>query len=285
MRAGRSIVREIRQSETFNALNYRQRDLFQGLIEVADDQGRMPGTAALVRSVVWPADDISLSEVQADLDVLAGGADPFIVLYQVEGKSYLQVINWWRYQRMNWASESAYPAPEGWTDRVRINMQGNKVHSINWDREGGFSQAHTQVCTQVSTQADTEPDTQVIKVNDNDNLNDKISQEEVKASAAAKNLTSPAPGEKVQNAQFAWDFAIGELQREMGKSLFDSWVAPARMIGYKDGVYRVSVINRYAADMLRSRAVPILQKSLKGNLMREVRIEVVVGEPAEINSS
>ena len=103
MKKGRTIVEGIRRSETFGALNFECRDLFQGLIEVADDQGRQPGTATAVRSEVWPYDDIPAARVQDDLDILASGPDPFIKIYKVDGKTYIQIINWWTYQQMQWA--------------------------------------------------------------------------------------------------------------------------------------------------------------------------------------
>ncbi len=63
----RIIDSKIRSSQTFASFNMRQRDLWHGLIACADDQGRMPGVPAYVRSVVWPYDDISLKDVEADL--------------------------------------------------------------------------------------------------------------------------------------------------------------------------------------------------------------------------
>jgi len=140
-RRGRVISPEIRRSKHFAELSYQCRDLYQGLIERSvDDQGRCIADPAIIRAEVWPWDDVSFSDVDQAIAALADGDAPFIVLYEVNGTRYLQIVNWWRWQKpsMQWASPSNYPAPEGWTDRVRVQTSGNKTMLLNWDSEGGF---------------------------------------------------------------------------------------------------------------------------------------------------
>jgi len=133
----RALDSTIRTSQTFAALSYRQRDLWQGLIAIADDQGRLPGFAAYVRSRVWPFDDIPLAEVEADLDRLI--ELDMILKYEAEGKTFIQLINWWKYQSPQWAGASDYPAPPGWTDRTRYHGKEHLIITENWDKPGGFT--------------------------------------------------------------------------------------------------------------------------------------------------
>lgn len=132
----RSIDSKIRSSQSFARLNYRQRDLWQGIIEVADDQGRMPGLPAYVRSLVWPSDDITLAEVEADMIALEQAG--YIVRYTVSDMVYLQVVKWWIYQTMQWAGRSDYPAPDGWVDRLRYHSKDNVIITENWGSAGGY---------------------------------------------------------------------------------------------------------------------------------------------------
>jgi hypothetical protein len=117
-------------SENVAALPIARRYFFIGLFSNADDQGRLKAHPALLRSQLYPFDDVPLEEIQAALTELAEGG--FITLYSVEGKDYLQIPNWWTYQRPRWARPSEHPAPEGWSDRVRYRL-GNSVLRDNWD--------------------------------------------------------------------------------------------------------------------------------------------------------
>lgn len=140
----RTVDSKIRSSYSFSRLTFRQRDLWHGLIETVDDQGRMPGEAAFVRSKVWAYDDVKLEEVQEDLDALIN--EEMILLYEIGGATYLQIINWWKYQSSaNWMGASNYPAPEGWEDRCRYHTKGNKIVTENWGRQGGFSNLHSEL--------------------------------------------------------------------------------------------------------------------------------------------
>lgn len=145
----RTVDSKIRSSYSFSRLTFRQRDLWHGLIETVDDQGRMPGEATFVRSKVWAYDDVKLEEVQEDLKALID--EEMILLYEIGGATYLQIINWWKYQSSaNWMGASNYPAPEGWEDRCRYHTKGNKIVTENWGRQGGFSNLDSELHSKLS---------------------------------------------------------------------------------------------------------------------------------------
>jgi len=120
------------QSESVAQLPIAARYFFIGLFSNADDQGRMKAHPALIRSKLYPYDDISLDEISEWLDLLV--ADEFIIVYENDGKGYLQITNWWKYQRPRWAWPSEHPAPEGWADRVHYR-KGNMPVKENWDQD------------------------------------------------------------------------------------------------------------------------------------------------------
>jgi hypothetical protein len=132
----RTIDSKIRSSQNFAQLTYRQRDLWQGIIAAADDQGRMHANPMFVRSAVWPYDDIKPAEVEDDLQVLYQAG--YIVLYQADNTEYLQILKWWQYQQMQWAGKSDFPPPDGWMDRYRYHGAGRKIFTENWNLPGGY---------------------------------------------------------------------------------------------------------------------------------------------------
>lgn len=120
------------QSETVASLNIEQRYLFIGLFSNADDQGRLRGHSALIRNTVFPYDEIALEQIERDLKTLESiGA---IILYQIDGKTFIQITNWWKYQHPQWAYPSEFPAPKGWNDRLRYRA-GGEVSTHNWKGE------------------------------------------------------------------------------------------------------------------------------------------------------
>jgi len=63
--------------------------------------------------------------------------------------------------------------------------------------------------------------------------------------------------------QEAWDMVASQLRMEMKPGLYDSWVAPLRPMGFKEGVYRVGAVNPFGRDWveshLRSRITRLLE--------------------------
>lgn len=120
------------ESENIAKLNLQQRYLFIGLFSNADDQGRLKGHPALIRNAVFPFDEISFEQIKSDLQAIANIGS--IILYEVDGKDYIQIVGWWDYQKLQWAYPSDIPAPNGWNDRLRYRSD-NEIIKSNWGGE------------------------------------------------------------------------------------------------------------------------------------------------------
>lgn len=183
----RMLTSDIFSDDIFMELDDVTRLLWIGLITIcADDQGRFQNNDFLIKSQVFPADRKSPSRILKSLQILEEKG--MIFCYKKDGKSLAQIVNWWKHQAPSWAAASLYPAPDGWTDRVKVNSKGNKVLMENWTEQGGFmevpAQVHTQVHTQVPTAVGTEVPKQVVfKVKVKDKIKVKLTEEEEDARA------------------------------------------------------------------------------------------------------
>lgn len=85
-------------------------------------------------------------------------------------------------------------------------------------------------------------------------------------------------------AEQAWQAALGQLQLEMPKPAYDTWVRDADLFAYEDGTFIISVQNAYARDWLESRLTNTIKRILTGILARTVEVRFIVWQPTESNS-
>jgi len=78
------------------------------------------------------------------------------------------------------------------------------------------------------------------------------------------------------NAEQAWQSVLGQLQMEMPRASFDTWVRDTRPISYDKGVLTVGVRNAYARDWLESRLASNVSRLLIGILNANVTVNFVV---------
>jgi len=78
------------------------------------------------------------------------------------------------------------------------------------------------------------------------------------------------------NAHQAWQATHGQLQTEMPKAAFDTWVKNAEFISYEDGDFIIGVPNAYARDWLHSRLSSTVTRLLTGIMNRSVKVRFVV---------
>ncbi|MFA6358915.1 MAG: hypothetical protein WCY09_09695 [Candidatus Omnitrophota bacterium] len=133
----RMINGETWEDEFFTTLTIFERLLWLGIItQSADDQGRLRDSAALIRSNVFPLDDVALKDILTALDKYSKAGK--IVRYKADNKELIQIVNWWKHQKPRWAGASNYPAPDGWTDRERYHGANNEMIVKNWELSGGY---------------------------------------------------------------------------------------------------------------------------------------------------
>jgi hypothetical protein len=80
------------------------------------------------------------------------------------------------------------------------------------------------------------------------------------------------------DAEDAWQSALGQLQMEMPKASFDTWVRDTHMVSDEDGQLIVGVRNAYARDWLESRLSSTVTRLLMGIMNRSVELQFVVAE-------
>ncbi len=77
-------------------------------------------------------------------------------------------------------------------------------------------------------------------------------------------------------AEQAWQAAVGQLQMDMPKAAFNTWVRDAVLVSYEDGNFMVGVRNAYARDWLESRLSSTVMRLLTGMMNRSVDVRFVV---------
>ena len=87
-------------------------------------------------------------------------------------------------------------------------------------------------------------------------------------------------------AEQAWQAALGQLQMDMPKAAFDTWVRGTEFVSYEDGTFIVAVQNPYARDWLQSRLSSTVTRLVTGIMGRttEIRFTVWQNDPDPANN-
>ncbi|MDH3942653.1 MAG: chromosomal replication initiator protein DnaA [Anaerolineae bacterium] len=78
------------------------------------------------------------------------------------------------------------------------------------------------------------------------------------------------------DAKQAWQAAVGQLQVDMPKATYDTWVKDAKLVASEDGAFIIGVENAYARDWLDSRLTATINRILTGFVNRTVEVKFVV---------
>ena len=77
-------------------------------------------------------------------------------------------------------------------------------------------------------------------------------------------------------ADQVWQAALGELQLQMTKPTFETWVKPSKVIAYEDGEFIIAVPTAFIKDWLERKLLSSFKRSLAGILGRSVDVTFVV---------
>jgi hypothetical protein len=93
-----------------------------------------------------------------------------------------------------------------------------------------------------------------------------------------QSLAEAAPGEGesghgiLAEADRIWQAALGELQLQMTKATFDTWVKNTRLVSGQDDIFVIGAQNEFARDWLANRLLTTVERTLVG----------IVGHPVEV---
>jgi len=99
------------------------------LLAASDDQGRGQADPDVIKWYVCPnVAEIAQEDIPTLLEEMQ--TQGMIILYGDPGEQLYQVVNWWEYQKMQWAHASKYPPPTGWIDKERRRRKADIL--IDW---------------------------------------------------------------------------------------------------------------------------------------------------------
>lgn len=78
------------------------------------------------------------------------------------------------------------------------------------------------------------------------------------------------------NAEQAWQATLGQLQMEMPKATFDTWMRDARFLKEENGQFTIGLKNAYARDWVESRLATTIIRILASILNTTARLNFVV---------
>jgi chromosomal replication initiator protein len=78
------------------------------------------------------------------------------------------------------------------------------------------------------------------------------------------------------SAKKIWNATLGELELQMTRATFDTWLKDTRLLSYEDGDFVVGVRNDYAKDWLENRLKDTILRALTSILGQEAQVRFVV---------
>lgn len=78
-----------------------------------------------------------------------------------------------------------------------------------------------------------------------------------------------------------WQTALGELQMQVTRATFETWVKDTRVLSYEDGEFIVGVHSAFAKDWLENRLLSTIKRTLTQIMGRSVGVSFVVWSPVE----
>ncbi len=83
------------------------------------------------------------------------------------------------------------------------------------------------------------------------------------------------------NAEQVWQSVLGQLQMEMPRASFDTWVRGTKPLSFQNGTLTIGVRNAYARDWLENRLSSTISRLLMGIVKTNVIVQFVVSNMGE----
>lgn len=112
------------RSEEIDRLSYFIEVMFYRLIVTCDDYGRYDARIRIIKNMCFPLKDVTEKDIENGIKTLVDAG--LIVVYEYEGKPYLQLVTWNKHQSTR-AQRSKYPA---YSEKTCILLYTNDNESM-----------------------------------------------------------------------------------------------------------------------------------------------------------
>jgi hypothetical protein len=137
----RTIKPEFPQSESMGRVTREARLLFIQLWTLCDDEGRSRGDARLIKGLLYPYDELKISQVEGWLDELE--REGCLICYEHEGSRYFAICNWLNHQKIDRPSKSKIPGPQK-SSRILANVREASSEDLRIKDQGSRTKEGTK---------------------------------------------------------------------------------------------------------------------------------------------
>jgi chromosomal replication initiator protein len=97
----------------------------------------------------------------------------------------------------------------------------------------------------------------------------------------SKDNTVQLSDHSLASAQKLWQAVLGELQLQMTRATFDTWLRGSRVIACEENTLTVYVRHAYAVDWLQNRLLPVIKRTLQRHAGPGVNVVFTAREPEQ----
>lgn len=265
---------------------------------ILDSAGRGYDKPAWLKSKAFPLrEDVTYEQINAAMDWFEKRG--MIHRYEVDGKKCFWDPKFEAHQHgLNKEGKSVIPAPtpeqvrswSGVTPEQVGSNSGATPSRVEANQNMGRSNSGPKTKTKTKTKAKTNTDSntkafaRAEKIESVDDLEPPL--ENILEPAQKPALT---PGDalaipRTKQLQM-WNFVTGELQRDMSKVDFDTWIRPLTCKGMSGRQFKIGAVNSFAQEWVESRVSAQIERVLSGQAGFEVEVIIVVDhEPDPVES-
>ena len=88
----------------------------------------------------------------------------------------------------------------------------------------------------------------------------------------------------MRSAQEIWEAALGELQIQVSKPNYDTWLKDTAGVSYQDDLFVVSVPNVFIAEWLKNRLLSLVKRTLASIIGRNVNVQFLIQTPSQTDT-
>ena len=94
-----------------------------------------------------------------------------------------------------------------------------------------------------------------------------------------ENETDKKSRHTLSSTQKLWEAVLGELQLQMTRATYDTWLRGSRVVDFQDDTLTVYVRHAYAVDWLQNRLLPIIRRTLHRRAGASLGVEFTAQAP------